>query len=40
MIRKETYTQNNINPDICDGVILYAGCEPLEAEHKYGGRIT
>ena len=40
MIRKETYTQNNINPDICDGVILYAGREPLEAEHKYGGRIT
>ena len=40
MIQKETYTLNNIHPDICDGVILCAGREALEAEHKYGGRIT
>lgn len=40
MIQKETYTLNNINPDICDGVILCAAREALEAEHKYGGRIT
>ncbi len=33
MIQKETYTLNNINPDICDGVILYAGRDALEAEN-------
>ncbi len=35
MIRKETYTQNNLNPDICDEVILYANREPTEEELFY-----
>lgn len=35
MIRKETYTQNNLNPDICDGAILYANREPTEDELIY-----
>lgn len=35
MIRKETYTQNNLNPDICDEAILYADREPTEEELFY-----
>ena len=35
MIRKETYTQNSLNPDICDGAILYANREPTEDELIY-----
>ncbi len=35
MIRKETYTKNNLNPDICDGAILYANREPTEDELIY-----